>query len=414
MEEQAVSDRPVHLNDLDLPEIDMFDADFARDPHATFARARSSGAWLAKYQRGYIPLDMESIAYFFKADDICRMPNSDIVKAWNAQGTTFARFFENMVIALGGAEHSRLRRIVAPAFTPREANKHRDRMRQIARETIAKWMAAGECDFGEAIGPYSISVVCDLIGIRKEDVPKFAGWLDKLEASYAQDARALPAIDHAISEIFGYIDTVLAERRSSDEKRDDLLQKLMDLTIEGGLTDEELRCLLTVLMGAGYDTTKNQLTFIMYIMTQHPEHWERVAADPSYAKPLIEESLRYMTPIGAMHRVTKQQIEYRGVIIPQDTFISLAPNAAGRDPKANSDPERFDPERKNPAHVAFGQGEHFCLGHFIARGLLEEAVPILAKAVRAPRLSGERVYRSPMGVWSLEHLPIAFTPGSLD
>lgn len=403
----------MRLDELSLPEIDIFDPQFAADPHATFRRARERGAWLAKYQFGYLPLDFESVRFFFRADDVCRPPNRDITIAWNAQNTTFARFFDHMLLALSGEEHRRLRRIVAPAFTSRQANNGRLRMRELLRETVGGWLPAGRCDFSQAISPYPIGLICELIGIPRADVPKFAGWLEKLESAYAQDARALPELNRIIGEIFAYIDGVLERRRRASEKPADLLQALLDATTEGGLSDEELRCLLTVLLGAGYDTTKNQLTFIVYLMTQHPEHWLRAARDKEFVKPLIEESLRYMSPIGAMHRVTNVEIEYRSVTIPPNTFFSLSQNVPGRDPAVNDDPDRFDPSRKRPAHIAFGQGEHSCLGHFIARALLEEAVPMLAHALLEPRLAGPPTFRSPMGTWGLASLPIEFEPGQL-
>lgn len=401
------------LDELELPEIDIFDPAFAADPHGAFRRARERGAWIARYQFGYLPLDFESVGHFFRGDKFCRMPNRDITKAWGAQGTTFARFFDNMLLALSGPEHVRLRRIVAPAFTARQAAGQRAHMRETLKEVLAPWLGDGRCEFSEAISPYPISVICDMIGIARADVPRFAGWLDKLESAYAQDERALPELDSIIGSIFDYIDGVLAERRASGARPDDLLQKLLDLEEEGGLTDEEMRCLLTVLLGAGFDTTKNQLTFILYLMTQHPEYWERAAEEPDFARKLIEESLRYMSPIGAMHRVTNVDTVYRDVLIPADTMISLSMNIPGRDPAANDDPERFDPDREKPVHIAFGQGEHFCLGHFIARALIEEAVPILARAIRKPRLAAPPTFRTPMGTWGLSSLELEYEPGTL-
>lgn len=401
-----------HLSELELPEIDIFDPAFAADPHRFFREARETGSWLAKYQFGYLPLDLESVKFFYRADDKCRMPNRDITKQWKAENTSFARFFDHMLLALMGEEHARLRRIVAPAFTPREANRHRDLMRARIAENVRSWAPAGSCDFSQAITDYPIGVICHLIGVPREDVPLFAEWLDRLESAYAQDPRALPGLNETVEGMFGYIDGILEARRASSASHEDLLQTLLDLTIEGGLTDEEMRCMLTVLLGAGFDTTKNQLTFIMYLMTQHPEHWVRAANDPDFVKPLIEESLRYMSPIGAMHRVTNVDLEYRDILIPADTFMSLSQNVPGRDPAFNDSPDLFDPDRKKPVHITFGQGAHICLGQFIARALLEEAIPVLARAVLDPQLDGDASFRSPIGVWGLSALPIRFTPGA--
>jgi cytochrome P450 len=403
----------VYLAELSLPEIDLFSPAFAADPHGTFRQARETGAWLAKYQFGYIPLDFESVSFFFRADDKCRMPNRDITEQWNAQNTSFARFINNVLHAMSGKEHTRLRRMVNPAFVPREANKHRAFMRERIREIVAEWLPSGQCDFTQVIKDYPIGVICELIGIARKDIPIFEKWLDKLESAYAQDNRALPELNHTIEGIFGYLENVLATRRSMDEKPNDLLQALLNITEEGGLTDEEILCMLTFLMGAGFDTTKNQIAFIIYLMTQHPHYWKRAAEEPEYCNKIIEESLRYMSPVGAMHRITNEEIEYRGITLPPNTWLSLSQNVPGRDPAVNPDPDRFDPDREKAVHIAFGQGEHFCLGHNMARALLEEAIPVLAKAMLDPKLNGEPTFRSPMGAWGLDTLPIKFTPGTV-
>lgn len=403
------------LNELTLPEIDIFDPGFSRDPHAVYRRARETGAWVAKYQFGYLLLDYDSVRYFLRADEVCRTPNRDITQIWSAQGTSFARFNDHHLMALSGAPHDRLRSLVAPAFTPRAANAHRTLMRSMIHNVVAAVIDKGECDFVQLATGYPITVMCKLIGIPAQDVERFQGWIDGLDAAFGQDASVLPRLDDIIGKMFDYVDGVFVERRAAAEKPDDLLQTLLDLAADGeGLNDEELRCLLILLLGAGFDTTRNQMVLIMYLMTQQPEYWRRLAQDPTFVKPLIEESIRFYNPIGTTHRVTNVDIEYRGVTVPANSFISIPQAAPGRDPAVNPDPERFDPDRKNPVHLAFGQGAHMCLGMFLARALLEEALPVLARALLEPKLAGEPSFRSPMAVWGLNSLPISFTPGVLD
>ena len=402
------------LTELALPEIDIFDPEFARDPHAVYRRARESGAWIAKYQFGYIPLDYESVRFFLRADDVCRTPNRDITAMWQAEGTTFARFNDHQLMALGGPDHHRIRRIVAPAFTPREANAHRPLMRETIRSVIEPIVPRGECDFAAVIERYPISVICRMIGIEPSDIDTFKEWVDGLEAAYSQDPSVLPHLNEIIGNMFAYVDDLVERRQAAAEKHADLLQTLLDLAETGeALTAEELRCLLILLLGAGFDTTKNQLVLLMYLSTRHPSYWERAATEPEFVKPLIEESLRFLNPIGATHRVTNVDVEYRGVMIPANTFLSTTQAVPGRDPRVNEDPERFDPDRKTPVHVAWGQGAHICLGMFIAKALLEESVPVLARAILEPKVSGELEFRRPLGVWGLQSLPITFRPGRL-
>jgi len=402
------------LSDLELPEIDLFDPNFSKDPHGVYRRARETGAWMAKYQFGYIPLDYETVKFFMRADTWCRTPNRDITMMWDAQGSVFARFNDNMLMALGGESHARLRRLVAPAFTPREANLQRPLMRETFRQVIAPTISKGECEFVEAITKYPITVICRLIGVPTEDIDLFRHWVDGLDAAFGQDASILPRLNDVTGKMFAYVDKLIERRKAAVEKTQDLLQTLLDLSENGdSLSSEELKCLLIILLGGGFDTTRNQLVLLMYLMTQHPEYWKRAADDPAFVKPLIEECLRFFNPIGATHRVTNVDTEYRGVTIPANTFITLTQAVPGRDPAVNPDPERFDPERKSPVHLSFGQGMHMCVGMFLARALLEEAIPVLARSMLDPKLSGDLKYRHPMGVWGLQVLPITFTPGQL-
>lgn len=403
------------LTDLELPELDVFSPEFARDPHRYAREARETGAWMARYAMGYIPLDYEGVKFFARADDLCRMPHRAITQMFGAQGTQFARFNDHMMNGLDGAEHARLRRIIAPAFTPKAANQQRALMRATLRDVIRPYVAQGECDFVEAVTMYPISVVCRSIGVPTQDIPQFRTWVDGLEAAAAQDPSCVEILNHSIGSMFGYVEGLVARRRASPEKRQDLLQTLMDLSESGDvLTEEELYCLMILLLGGGFDTTRNQITLLMSLMVQYPHHWKRAATDPAFVKPLIEEALRYLNPIGSNHRVTNVDIEYRGITIPKDTLISLCQFVPGRDPKANADPETFDPDRRNPQHLTFGQGAHMCVGMFIARAMLEEAVPILARAFLEPTLAGEITYKPALGAWGLGQLPIRFTPGSVD
>lgn len=403
------------LTDMELPELDVFSPEFARDPHGHVRAARETGAWMAKYAMGYIPLDYEGVKFFARADHLCRMPHRAITQMFGAEGTQFARFNDHMMNGLDGEAHARLRRLIAPAFTPKEANRHRENMRTTLRRVIRPFVARGECDFVEAITKYPITVVCQQIGVPVEDVDQFQEWVDGLEAAAAQDPGCVEILNHSIGSMFGYVEGLVARRKASGERPADLLQSLLDAREAGdALTEEELYCMLILLLGGGFDTTRNQIALLVYVMTQHPQYWKRAAEDPAFVKPLIEESLRYLNTIGSNHRVTNVDFEYRGVTIPENTFISLCQFVPGRDPKANEDPETFNPDRKNPQHVTFGQGAHLCVGMFIARAMMEEAVPILARAFPDLQQAGEVAFKPALGAWGLVNLPIRFTPGTVD
>ena len=396
------------LNELDLPQIDLFDPEYSRDPHSIY-QAASEKSWIAQYQFGYLFLDHTAMTDFLRDDERCREPNLDLVQMWGAQGTTFERFTANQLVAKRGEEHQRIRNLVAPAFTPKAASKHREFMRKTL-ETILDAVRGGECDFAEISAQYPITVMCRLIGVPIEDVNKFKDWLEPQEAAFGQDVSALPAIENGLVNMYEYVSGLIDARRQPGNHPQDLLQDLVELAHEGDrLDDEELRTLLVLLLGAGFDTTKNQINLIMKMLIDHPEEHDKLNADPSRVKSVIAESLRLRNAIGCLHRLNDVDIEYRDVLIPANTFMSFPITFNGWDKKYTENPDKFDTERSDaPPLITFGQGIHMCLGQYLARALLEEGLPILARRIRNPRLNGEIVHRSPMGIWGYKSLPIAF------
>jgi cytochrome P450 len=402
-------DTVTRVDELKLAQIDLFDPAFPLDPFRIYDSARSVHPWIAKYQFGYFLLDQASMKAFLRDDRRCRTPNRDITRLWNAVGTPFERFTDHHMVALGGEQHRRIRDLVAPAFTPRAAAALRPYMRKVFEETLDALGDADTCDINDVSSMYPITVMCSIIGVAREDIPKFVHWLDGLEAAVGQDVRVLPMLNESLAGMLDYATGLVEERRRPGSHPDDLLQSLVNLAHEEDrLTDEELRLLLVLLLGAGFDTSKNQLNLIMKLFVDHPEEWRKVVADPLRAKVVIEEALRFLNPLGGLHRVTNEDIVYRDVLIPANTFLTFPVTYAGRDPAENDNPNVFDPDRPKMAHIAFGQGIHMCLGQFLARAILEEAVPIMARRLRHPRLNGECTYRSPLGIWGVRSLPIKF------
>ena len=402
------------LAGLDLPQIDLFDPAFSEDPHAVYAKARQS-SWLAKYQFGYILLDQSSMKDFLSDGVRVREPYRDIVAAWHAEGTPFERFTSNQLVALDGIEHKRIRDLVAPAFTPRAANAHRQLMRETIERAIDEVLPEGYCDFTTVSATYPITVMCRLIGVSVDDIPMFAKWLEPQESAFGQDPAALPILNDALVHLLAYVERVVGQRKAPGVHPRDILQSLVDISNEGDrLNNEELILLVALLLAAGYDTTKNQLNLLMKLLVDRPDERRRLADDPARAKPFIEESLRFLNVIGSLHRVTNVEITYRDVSIPANTFFSIPITFHGRDPEVYDSPNDFDADRPPSRHFAFGQGMHICLGQFLARALLEEGLPILVRRLKNPRLAGPIKYRSPMGIWGYTSLPIAFEPGPVD
>jgi cytochrome P450 len=188
-----------------------------------------------------------------------------------------------------------------------------------------------------------------------------------------------------------------------------LLQALITAEDDGKLSSKEVRELLFLLFGAGYDTSKNQLTLAMWMLLDRPELWERCASDRQFCVLAVEEAFRLASPSN-VPRIVLEDVEYDGVLFPAGTHLIFLNNLAARDPKVIEEPLAYDPGRDQTyRHLAFGRGAHQCLGMHLARLQIEEGLHLIAQRIKAPKLAGEVKWRRFPGVWGIESLPICFT-----
>jgi cytochrome P450 len=156
------------------------------------------------------------------------------------------------------------------------------------------------------------------------------------------------------------------------------------------------------------------LTYTMYTLLQHRDIYRRCAEDSSYCQRVIEEALRWFNP-GTVPRIVDQDMIYRDVLLPKDTMLFFPLSVSGRDPVAFPGSDDFNPHRSIEAdkrHIAFGLGKHMCLGQYIARAQLQEALHQVAQRMREPKLVGEPGWRPFFGTWGLKGLPIEFEPAA--
>lgn len=396
--------------ELNLPFLAIEDPEFATDPAARFAAARQQHPWLAKTTHGYIATEYFAIRDLLGMDDRMRVPYEAVVKGMNAAGSHWERFQLESVIALDGDDHKRIRDVVAPAFTPRAANKHRDLMRQVITQVLDEWAPKGAFDFEEFASYFPITVMCKLVGAPPAAVPGLRESLEALGLSMCMDPTFLPQLEKATIHMEDYLARLIADRRADKRPRSepDLLDVLIQTRDAGKLSDAELQSLLILLFVAGYDTSKNVMTLIMFELLSRPEIYARCAADAAYCREVVEEALRYHAPGGGL-RIPREDLVFRDVVLPKDVMVFLPNGFAARDAAAAPDPDRFDPERSQVnRHLAFGRGMHMCLGQHIARAQIEEGLHLIAQRLKNPRLVGPHGFRSFPGVWGLKGLPIEF------
>ncbi len=403
------------LAELDLPHLAMDEPQFAADPMPQFAAAKERHPWLAQSAFGLVVTDYRAMRDLLIDDARLRPSYDGIVQLMQAEGTPWGRFTEEQMIALPAPQHAVLRGLFAPRFTPRYANQMRGIMQETISGLLDEWAPKGAFDFEDFAALFPISVMFRLVGAPVAEVPKIRWALETHGLAFGMNPDHIPAVQEAVATEDEFVQRLVAERRANrnHEGEEDLLDLLLEAAEEGAITDRQLYDVLIFIFVAGYDTSKNVLTYMMYLMTQNPEIYRRCADDLDYCRKVVEEMLRYFNP-GTTFRFTNAEMEYRGVTLPKDTMLFFPLSVSGRDPGTFADPERFDPERTIAAesrHIAFGLGKHMCLGQYIARAQLQEGLHLIAQRIREPRTTGPQGWRPFFGVWGIKGLPITFTPG---
>lgn len=223
--------------------------------------------------------------------------------------------------------------------------------------------------------PLPITVIAELIGIPASDHALLNGWVDKMMSGTSEfslgerDETVENEVEYAMEQvrhITEYLRGHVKDRRSNP--REDLLTRLVEAEVDGErLTESEVANFANVMLVAGHVTTTLLLSGTVLCLDAHPEADRRVRQDRSLVPPLLEESLRYVSPIASMVRVTTTETEVGGVRIGPDQMVSLSIATANRDARVFADPHTFDPARGHNLHLAFGRGVHFCIGAALAR-----------------------------------------------
>ena len=317
-------------------------------------------------------------------------------------------------------EHTRLRKLVSYAFTRSKVKEYEDYTRTIARDLLGRVIAQGEFDFVTEISePLPITVLISILGLPEEDAPLLIELTSEMAAAtdpeyrpdpakYPTDVdpRLLPFGTPAGWHVFEYGRRIGEQRRK--HPTDDLVSRLVHAEVDGErLTDTEYRNFFELFIFAGNETTRTGISQGTLALMEHPEEFERLAADPSLMPTAVDEILRYGTPIIYFRRTASRDTEIRGVPIRAGDRVALWYLAANFDEEVFADPYRFDAGRQPNPHVTFGRGgPHFCLGSFLARleirVLLEE---ILARKVRF-ELTGPPVRLSSNFINGFKSLPV--------
>jgi cytochrome P450 len=307
--------------------------------------------------------------------------------------------------------HTRLRRLVSRAFTPRAVQSIRGDLRRIVDECLDRVQGKGGMDvIADLALPVPSTLICEMLGVPVADRERFTVWT--AEATYGLAAAISPPEVVARARTAGealaaYFDTLIAERRS--KLSNDLLSTLIRAEEEGDrLSPSELISQAIGLLIAGFETTIGLIGNGVRALLLHPDELVKLRAQPQLIASAVDECLRFDGPIALTVRVLHADAEFGGKTIPKNASVWAMLSAANRDPEVFPDPDRFDIERRENHHVAFGGGAHFCLGSHLAH--LEAEIAIGSLVQRFPRLKlesetvewGRSLFRVPAS------LPISF------
>lgn len=309
-------------------------------------------------------------------------------------------------------DHTRLRNLVARAFTPRRIEELREATQAITDELLtAMAEQTGPVDLIEAFAyPLPVRVICTLLGVPEADEALFTGWSRGIARSVDPTVLRSPAVEAAIVEaragLQSYLGGLLAERRK--RPGDDLLSALAAVETDGdAISPREIVSLAQLLLVAGHETTVNLIGNGVLALLQAPDQLALLRQSPERIGPAVDELLRFDGPVQITQRVVVEDMEIAGQKVRKGDEIMLVLGAANRDPAAFPEPHRLDVTRDARKHVAFGGGIHHCLGAALAR--MEGHIALSALLARFERIefAGTPVRRPTFTLRGLESLPVA-------
>ena len=395
----------------DLPLLAHDDPALAGDRFHQVLDDLASRSWLVRSDLGYLVLGREPGMALLK-DRRLSFPAVELLELQGLNdGIIYDRTTKGLM-AQSGPDHARLRRLVSAAFTPRQVERLRPRLRGYLADLWEGIAAAGGCEVVTALArPLPSMAIAELLGVPGDDA-LLARWSASLQAVFDMDMTARRAeIEAAYEEVRDYVLELVDKRRL--QPGEDLLSALVHHEQDGDrLTDDEIVTLAASVIAGGTDTTESQLAHALRLFADQPEQWETLGRDPALAEQATQEVLRFEPIVPFTARLVREELELSGIVFPVGTVLFVCAATANRDPQTYADPGRFDilADRGGAPILSFGFGEHFCAGAHLARAEITEALAFLAPRMRELRPGGEAVFGTPTGIYSMRSLPVQFAP----
>jgi cytochrome P450 len=337
--------------------IDLFSNDARRNPYPLYEQLRAKSPLFQEPASGlWMVLDYDGVD-----------------RVLTDYSTFSSKYGPDWMIFFDPPRHTKLRALLARAFTPRSVANLEPRIAALVNDLLDAPMRRGEMDMAADLAiPLPMIVIAEMLGIPTSDRRRFKRWIDVMvEMSHAigktaQAANAQNAFVAATGEMAEYLGQLLRARRSNPA--DDLLTRMMQAEVDGErLSEQDILGIFQLLLLAGSETTTNLINNAILCFTDHPDQTAALRGDITLLPSAIEEVLRYRSPLQWMYRKTTHEVEIHGRVVPSNALVVAVIGAANRDPRRFADAGRFDIRRDPNPHLAFGHGNHFCLGAPLAR-----------------------------------------------
>ncbi|MFF0014642.1 cytochrome P450 [Streptomyces sp. NPDC005374] len=373
---------------------DPWDPAFLADPYPAYAELRAKGRvqyfestnqWLVPHHADVSALLRDrrlgrTYQHRFTHEDFGRT-------APPAAHEPFHTLNDHGMLDLEPPDHTRIRRLVSKAFTPRTVEQLKPYVTKLAGELVDRLVAEGGGDLlTDVAEPLPVAVIAEMLGIPESDRAPLRPWSADIcgmyELSPAEDVAARAV--RASVEFSEYLRELIAERRK--EPGDDLISGLIAAHDEGDrLTEQEMISTAVLLLNAGHEATVNSTVNGWYALFRNPEQLAALRADHSLVPRAVEELMRYDTPLQLFERWVLDDIEVDGTTIPRGAEIAMLFGSANHDPEVFQNPEHLDLTRTDNPHISFSAGIHYCIGAPLAR--IELAASMTALLERAPTLT---------------------------
>ncbi|HVX17582.1 MAG TPA: cytochrome P450 [Acidimicrobiales bacterium] len=317
-----------------------------------------------------------------------------------------------MMLNMDPPEHSRLRRILQPIFTPKAVQRLVESVERNAREIVDDIAADGECDLVPNVSAeMPLRVLADLLGMPRDDRHLMFDWSNKLigieDPEYGGNLGESMA---ALMEMMQYGKAIADDRRA--EPRDDMVSMIVNAEVDGQrLTDVEFGMFWLLLVIAGNETTRNSFSGAVVALHEH-DKWGELRDNPDLMPTAVDELLRYVSPVMQFRRTATHDTELGGQAIRAGDKVVIFYGAANRDPAVFTDPHGLDLARDPNPHVAFGIGPHFCLGSHLARLQLRSLLGELLQRLPDLEIDGSVERMRSNFISGIRHVPVRYTPAA--